>query len=95
MITDEMVAKAENAYYCAWCAEEGKTECLRAALEAVVPMLIEPYQQSLNVLAEQYERKCEEVLKARAGGMREAAGMVHDINDHITIHRRAQELDPR
>jgi hypothetical protein len=105
-ITDEMVKQAEIAYDRSCQNHKGAdVGAMRAALEAVAPLLIADYQQSLNKLGEAYDKKCDEVLKARAQGMREALEIIwgtpirgeqafHEIYAaKKAILARAQELD--
>jgi len=69
MITDEMV---EKAWFVLGDQPRHVRDRMRAALEAIEPMLFYDYQQLANKLGDAYEQKCNEVLKARAQGMKEA-----------------------
>jgi len=103
MITDEMVEKALEAAEDAY--PESKRSDMRAALEAVAPMLIADYQRSPNVLRDAYDAQAERFAVERpkliAQGLLEAAGICGDYAGEMAdelkdaILARAQELDPQ
>jgi hypothetical protein len=102
-ITDEMVDKAENAYW--QCRSLNLYGHMRTALETVAPMLIAPYQRALEAcngaLANSgaaYALALADRNKLIAQGMREAAATARgdmQFNLERAILDRAQELDPR
>jgi hypothetical protein len=100
MITDEMVEKALEAAEDAY--PESKRSDMRAALEAVAPLLIAGYQQSLNKLGDAYDKKCEEL--AACNGALKNAGAAYALlladRDKLIAQGlrgliRAQKIDPK
>jgi hypothetical protein len=106
-ITDEMVekaliAEAEVAPY-----DGPDTVSMRAALEAVAPMLIADYQQSLNVLGDAYDEQADKFAAERPKlifqGLMQAVQIAsegrdsgHTIDYIIALFlKRAQELDAK
>jgi hypothetical protein len=89
-ITDEMVEKAADAYGAFGPGNRNKfhDSNMRAALEAVAPML----QKALTDA---------DICRAKAQGMREAAKMAREqLSDYCSeyweaLDARAQELDPQ
>ena len=103
-VTDEMVEKARMAYVQAepFMSGSWKSGCIRAALEAVAPLLIADYQQSLNVLGDAYDKKCKEL--AACNGALKNAGAAYALvladRDKLIAQGlrgliRAQKIDPK